>query len=528
MKLPPLKISRINRKAAAGSNAVFSFVLVIIATIFAGVIVQNLSNLRVDISEDKLSSLSPASRNIIARLDDPATVTLYISNDLPAYMQVVKRNILDTLESYRSSSNGKLSIKVIDPAKDSAALTKVQQLGIPELQFNVRSSEKISLQRGYLGLSLAYRSQDNFIMPVIQDTGSFEYDFSSLLKKALDQDLPPRNIYFLTGHGELESDSISAVRKALAENAQVNDLDLSKETTIPNTAAVLIIAGATESIPPEQLQAIDQYLMAGGKLLILIDAITVDNNLQTTKVTTGIEEMLAKYGVNIGTYPVGDNLANEILPFTSGQIQFLQQYPYLVRIIKENINSDSPITRDLDTLSLFWPTKISVTKKDGVESVDLFSTTEQGGFVAAEPINLLPTNTPDQINATSEKGKINLAVTLSGAIPSAYPANNPTGEQNAPAKTSTDGRLVVIGDADIIRDDVLQRFSSNGILFMNTVDWLVQDEDLIQIRSKSAISRSFNPLEDKQRVNWKWANLLVPPLLILIGGIVAWRLRRRS
>lgn len=534
MKIPPLKISRPNKKAVAGSNAVFSFILLVIIVILTGIILQNISRARIDISEDKLSSLSPASQNIASRLEDPATVTLYFTEDLPTNLQVVKRNILDTLESYRSASNGNLSIELIDPTKNNEALAKAKELGINERQFNVYSAEKVSFQIGYMGLSLSYKTRDDFIIPFIPNTSSFEYDFSSLLKKALDQDLPARKVYFLAGHGELDAGSMTAVRRALNENAVVSDLDLTEQITVPEDTSTLVIAGATETIPPEQLQAIDQYIMNGGKALILIDSINVTDNLEATKINSGVETMLMSYGVKVGSNVVGDRSSGELMPFNDGYQVFLQQYPYLLRVIKENINSESPIVRDIDSLLLFWPTEVSTSNvPTGVQIDKLFSTSTEGGFVASEPANLMPLRGPNDTYTASSEGKIDLGLTVSGAIPSAYNSardgnESPDPESSGSTTTSTGGRLVVVGDADIIRDDIIQRYQGNGVFIMNAIDWLLQDEDLIQIRSKSANSRSLEPMEDSTKASWKWANLLIPPLLILAGGIVAWRLRRRS
>lgn len=515
MKRLTLSLGGKHQRAVRGSNALASFGLLAAGVVLGGTILMQVSSARLDITQDRTYTLSPASARLAQQLSDPAVVTLYFTRDLPASMNSLRRSLRDTLEEYRSASGGRLTIREVDPAADPDAAKEVARLGIPKVQFNTRTSEKISVQAGYLGLGLTYRAKNDLVLPVVQDISSFEYDFSTLLKKAQTDAVTTRSVRFLTGHGETGADVTQGLRRALGQSGTVSDLDLSKETSVPADTSLVIIAAAAQEIPEAQLKALDAYLMQGGKLLVFSEAVTVNRNLQPTPVKTGLEPLLAKYGITIGQSVVGDELSNDLLTFQNNGVQFGVSYPYLVKVLASNVDRESPIGRGIDGVELYWPTAISVQAPEGAQGTVLLSTTAEGGFVAAEPPNLMPP-TPEQPLAVSARGAQPLAVSLSGSFPSAYGTGKSTG-----------GRIIVIGDGDTARDDILGRFQGNAALVLNSVDWLSQDEDLIQIRSKTLNNRVLQPTTDAQRVAWKWGNLLAAPLVILVGGIVAWVLRRR-
>ena len=517
MKRMTVQIKAPHARTLRGGNAVVSLGLLALAIILGGMLLSPLTVARLDLTRDKLYTLSPASSRLSGSLEAPAEVTLYITKDLPASYNSLMRQVRGLLEEYRSSSRGRLTIREVDPATDPEAKKSVDRLGIPEVQFNTRTSDKISVQKGYIGLSLTYREKNDLALPVLQDISSFEYDFTSLLKRATQVDATPRSIRFLTGHDEAATDQTQAIRQALQQTGNVSDLDLETEKQVPVGTSLLVILGPTKEIPDEHRKAIDAYLMDGGKALILAETIGVSQQLQPTTNDVKLAELLKPYGITLGSSLVGDDQSNDILPFSNGYVQFLEPYPYLVRALGSNADRGSPITRGIDSVSLFWPTSVTVTPPENTTGGTLLSTTVDGGFLSDDQADLRPASVGGVVRASS-RGQQSLAVALAGAFPSAY----------HPEKKSKDGRIVVIGDVDIARDDVLRRFQGDGLFLLNAVDWLVQDEDLIQIRSKSLDARSLDPLSDAARAQWKWGNLLAAPLVLLIAGIVTWRLRRRT
>ena len=107
-------------------------------------------------------------------------------------------------------------------------------------------------------------------------------------------------------------------------------------------------------------------------------------------------------------------------------------------------------------------------------------------------------------------------------IPQAEGVSAPTTEK---LTESVENRLIVVGDGDFVRDDYRMNQSS-VTFFLNIVDWLAQDEDLIAIRSKTITDRPLKELSSGSRKAVKYLNVLGTPLLVIIAGLVHWRMRR--
>jgi ABC-type uncharacterized transport system involved in gliding motility auxiliary subunit len=87
-------------------------------------------------------------------------------------------------------------------------------------------------------------------------------------------------------------------------------------------------------------------------------------------------------------------------------------------------------------------------------------------------------------------------------------------------------RMVVVGDSDFMRDRSA-RNPENIAFFLNIVDWLAQDEGLVSIRSRESTSRPLvSNISDGARWRYKYTNILLPPLVVVLAGVVRWRMRR--
>ena len=91
---------------------------------------------------------------------------------------------------------------------------------------------------------------------------------------------------------------------------------------------------------------------------------------------------------------------------------------------------------------------------------------------------------------------------------------------------SPENRMVVVGDADFIKDGSI-RNKGNLVFFMNIVDWLSQDENLIAIRSKELTVRPLKPLSPGQKTFARYANILGLPLVVILFGLLRWRIRKQ-
>ena len=199
----------------------------VVAAVIGCLIVLNLIALktfwRVDVTHDKAYTLSQGTRDTLAALEDPVTITAYFSGQLPAPYSGNARYVRDLLTEYRSASKGKLSFEIIDPAaaeteSDKAAKSEVKrdifgrtfreptsvekelaELGVQPVEIRVVEDDQMQTKRAYMGLVIRH-SEKKEVIPVVQNLATLEYDLTSLVRKLTRTKMPVIGI--VQGHGE--------------------------------------------------------------------------------------------------------------------------------------------------------------------------------------------------------------------------------------------------------------------------------------------------------------------------------------
>ncbi|MBU1919864.1 GldG family protein, partial [bacterium] len=171
------------------SVASVSTLLVMIAII----IVVNLIGLRLfaraDLTDNKIYTLSDASKRLVSNLEDRLTVKAYFTRDLPPPYNANARYVNDALEDYRSYSNGHFHFEFIDPADEEALEKEAQQYRVQPAQVNVVEKDNLQVKKVYMGLVLIYGDKHETI-PIIQNVDNFEYEMTSTIKRLTAEKLP--------------------------------------------------------------------------------------------------------------------------------------------------------------------------------------------------------------------------------------------------------------------------------------------------------------------------------------------------
>jgi ABC-2 type transport system permease protein len=312
----------------------------------------------------------------------------------------------------------------------------------------------------------------------------------------------------------------------------------------------------------EERFAIDQYLMRGGSVVVaggnyVLPSEMFPTGLTVQEVSDGLREMLSGYGVEVGQSMVFDT-QNEPLPIqvprTIGGMQVVElqelDYPPFVDIRSDGMDPESPIVTNLPAVSMNWvsPLTADEAKSAGREVTTLLQSTEQSWLWDQTDVQPNPDLYPQYgFPVTGDQQSWPLAVSIHGSFESYFKdqaspfeategMTETVGGPQGTIEVSPDtARLVVIGSAEFIDDAVLETSMQlsqdrylNSLQFMqNAVDWSVEDEDLLSIRSRGTYARLLDPLEKEQQSFWEvmnYAGVLVA--LAVIGGV--WTLRRRS
>ena len=178
---------------------------------------------RLDLTKQKVYTLSEASKKLVRSFDDRVTVRAYFTEDLPSPYNDNRREVLDILNEYKAYAGGNLQYEFINPEGEKGE-QEAQQQGIPPVDVQVMKEDKFEVKRAYLGLVMMYEDKKE-TLPVIQNLGSLEYDISSALKRLTTRQ--KKRIGYTLGHDEtdLSIDETSVSNSLITVRTYAGELD---------------------------------------------------------------------------------------------------------------------------------------------------------------------------------------------------------------------------------------------------------------------------------------------------------------
>ncbi len=516
-----------------GASATASIVIVAAILLVVNLTSVNLFT-RADLTEDGIYSLSDASIDLMRNLSDYVVVKCYFSEDLPYPYNQNARYLKDQLADYRAYSGGKLDFEFIDPLKSDKE-QEAQAYGIAPWRTDVYERDRLELKMVYTGIVFLHGDKTE-VMPVVKSVAGIEYEISRAIRKITTGKTP--RIALVTGHGEPDlQTSLTYVNRALSRDYALQPLDLSAQEEIPTNIDAVFVIAPREPFDDWDLFALDRYLMNGGKLGILLDRWACDIQNNTSEpVETGLEVLLEKYGIGLNSdLVIDDKCGNIQVQQQAGFFRIQNAVPFRYFPSITNFANENVIVKGLagagvtfvfvSSLDTTVAVPENVTREAIAWSSDL-SGIETGSF------NFDPFRKYSQRDF--ERKNVPLAAVLQGEFPSYF------ADRDIPAYAGSDStfvpdslgridksaatRMVVIGDGEFV-DDRSMMSSGNLLLFMNIVDWLCQDEGLISIRSKQIAMRPLDEVSDATKGFVKYLNILCMPILVVIAGVIRWRIR---
>lgn len=337
-----------------------------------------------------------------------------------------------------------------------------------------------------------------------------------------------KKVYLLKGHGELspesnEPDGFSTAKAQIEkQNYKVEDLVLMQAPGVPQDAAVVIIAGPKTDPLDTEIQSLKDYMNSGGHLMVLL------NPFKTPKLAAFLQD----YGFKTADDIVVDRMSRVL----GGD--------YLMPVITTYIKF--PITKNFTLASFFPETRSVIASRDykpGIDVQELALTSqvswtineeqlnsgnanfdEKTGTKGPVPVMAVSTYTPPQIKTDKDKDK---EVTKEEEFTKAVPEEKKLGDKDEnPGKKPIKSRIVVFGSS-LLAANKFFKLQGNPDLFMNSVSWLAEDENLIAIRPKSTKA---NPIILTGSESWAvFAIPLVIVPFIWIGiGVLVYLYRRRT
>jgi len=544
--------------------ALTEFVLTVAILVLVNIIASQYF-FRIDLTGDKRYTIAPATKKILKNLDDVVYVEVYLEGEFPAGFKRLQSSIRETLDEFSIYAGNKVQYKFIDPSAEpdpqrrSRIVSQLAQRGIQPTNLFAKEKDKKVEKLIFPGALVVYKEHE---VPVQflkgnkaagsaemlnQSVEGVEYELISAIRQLTSKN--KKSIAFVEGHGEYPVKEVADIYQSLSKFYNVYRLQLSQINDLSDYDA-LIIARPQTAYSEQDKFKLDQYVINGGKVLFFLDALKIEmdsigpNGILAVPYPHNLNDLLFRYGVRVNDNLIQD-LNSGFYPMTVGtmgdkpQIQMMnwRYFPLL------NTFSDNPIVKNLEAIYSKFISTIDTVKAKGIIKTPLVYTSKYCKVYSA-PVDIQYNEARKQPDPNDyNKGPLPVCYLLSGQFTSLY-KNRPLPIQGAGFKENNkSSQLLVFSDADIIRNDIgkdgreyplgFDRYSGNTFgnkaFVMNAVDYMLDEEGLINVRAKEIMLRPLDKLKvEEERSQWQIINLVVPVLLILVFGIIRYYLRKKK
>ncbi len=483
----------VSRQVRYGTNVGLTVLLVIGIAVIANVIVVQRFDTSADWTSDRIYTLSDQTKNILHGLDREVRVLAFFSLS-PDNNQMARERQRATylLEMYQRETD-KLSVEFVDPY--SGAMQSQEY----EIEFD--------------GTTVF---ESGSVRERIRTVG--EQEFTSAILKVIRDELV--KIYFLTGHEEQAIDDFdqnrgySQTKEELEkQNYRVETLSLATQPEVPADCAALVIPGPKAPLMAHEVNAISKYLDKNGKLFLMLDP-----SLNSPEdPNQGLVDLMNRWGVTIGNDLVFDRIRPAFFLVGGSRPEAPTPVDFEFHQITQHVNRQ--VTFQLAR---------SVTPKTDAETnlnvKSLVKTTDEIGGSWGE--------TKRQADGTFETDLSYTAgedtpppVSLAVAIQREGGEPNTGDAPSADTSEAIGTRIVVVGDSDFA-DNFFFYGTGGGDFFLNAVNWLTLEEDLIAIRPVDPSERSLRLMTPREKAFVQLASIFLIPLIIFLIGVGVWWRRR--
>ena len=524
---------------------------------------------RIDFTEDKRFTLSPLSRKTAGNLTGDIHITVLLDGTLPSGFERLKQATADLLADLKAYSHGKLTYTFVDPltndqTRQQEQIAALSALGISPTNLTVRTDEGLTQKLIFPG-ALVSCGDEQLAVNLLQSRSgtsheevlnnsvqNLEYAFVSALRKITSGGKPL--IGFTEGHGEPDELQLQDAIHSLSDGFQVGFVNLQQiEPEGLRQLKVLIVAQPRQPFTEAEKYKINDFVMNGGRILWAIDQVTASlDSLRATGEQLAVarqlnlDDLLFTYGVRLNYNLIADINSAQI-PLTVGNIGGQAQVelaPWLFFPVFVPL-TNHPVLKNLDGIRCEFAGTLDTVSAPGVRKEIILQSSPYSRLLdVPATISLqMAGETPDP--ATFKNRAFPVAATLEGTFPSVF-LNRPVPEGITPvpqpAPKSKPAKMLVIADGDLLKsqlnpadgsayplgwDRYTKQQYGNRSFLLNAVDYLADDSGLIALRSKEVKLRLLNPVKLKQdAVYWKTLNTALPPLLLLLIGLI-WQYRRK-
>ncbi len=462
---------------------------------------------RWDLTPGGAYTLSEPTRSLLGELDDVVTIRFFASRDLPAQAEALKRDVEDLLADYASAGGNLVRIERLIPAVGNDAGAEAEGLGIPPVEWQVLGEDEFQSRQGYLGIALQF-ADGLEIVPVIQRSENLEYELTSSILAMIRSRTTV--VGLMGGFGGPGHDTdLAGFVSQIGTTYSVVSVDLAADSAaIPDSVTVMVVPGPTEPLTPAAGSELRQFVNNGGNLMLLFEQFEISPGqmLADSASHPELDALLAPYAVSVADGAAYDMQSN--FPVTQ-ETETGQQVrrPYPLWPITLPVSTHATVA-GLTGIAMGWVSPLDLSGADTSTVTPLLATSQFGGVLTG-PFPWDPSFDWTSLAADLRPRPVAAAV---------FPRES----AGAPA---TAGRIILVGDADLITNRFLAASPGNAAFARNAIDWLARDESLIGIRAKERQAPPLLYSSIAARNRARYASLIGVPLLLVLLGF--FRLMRR-
>jgi ABC-type uncharacterized transport system involved in gliding motility auxiliary subunit len=477
----------------------------------------SLSGARLDLTEQKLYTISAGTEQILAELEQPIELDFFFSDttakDLPALRNYAKR-VEEMLKAYQRAADGKIQLRIIDPAPFSEDEDKAAEFGL----------QGIPLQQGgdqlYLGLAGKNAQGDTQVIPffALDQEEFLEYELSRLVQSLAK---PERTVVGvlsglpINGGFDMQARQPTPPWMVMEEIRQLFKIESLKADVdlIPEQVSVLLLIHPKQ-LPEQTLYAIDQFVLRGGKLLAFVDPFSeadtqagMPGELAIDK-SSSLTPLFKAWGLRMVPDKVlGDG--SYAMSVSMGQGQRAVRHAAWLSLPKNALDQDDISTAALENLTVATAGILEPLEGAKTRFIPLLQSSQYAMPFDAKRFGLLqnPEELIRELQPTGERYAI--AARISGPAQSAYP-DGIEGRKDG-LKQADSINVIAVADTDLLTDRmwvqvqdffgqrIPQPWADNAAFAINALDNLSGSDALISVRSRGRFTRPFEVVEAIQR-----------------------------
>jgi ABC-type uncharacterized transport system involved in gliding motility auxiliary subunit len=493
---------------------------------------------RVDLTEQRLYTLSEGSRTILQGLDEPVTLRFYLSKKLAVELAGIRgytNRVLELLQEYEQAAGGNLVLHVIDPEPFSEEEDRAVGYGLRGVPIDQGNAQF------YFGLVGTNATDDRELIPFFQQSREafLEYDLTKLVYRLAN---PKQKVVGLLSTLPLAGGPQMPFPQAVGGGPPWMIMDSIREvmevkvldkavTDIPEDVDVLMVVHPKRLGTPT-LYAIDQFVLRGGRAVVFVDPhAEADRVLPNPRNSMGMQgprnsdlgPVFDAWGIElIDGKVVGDLPLAKRVNFQKEDRMMVADYPVWIDLMPRQLNAEDVVTAKLPNLTLASAGILRKKEDSAIEWTPLVETDDQAMQIEAARLQFMPDVEGILQDYRPGNEPLVLAARLTGEVKTAFPDGRPPAEETGEPKkpeTASAGKeteppphvaesaepinVIVVADTDMLQDRFWvqsQNFlgqrigiptAANNDFVTNALDNLTGSHDLISVRSRGSFSRPF-------------------------------------